>query len=280
MTTTRTHDPALEYQRFYGPAIFEPLCEVLLAAAPPRPGERVLDVASGTGIVTRAAAARVAPGGSALGVDLNPAMVRVAAAQPSPDGAAVTYRRGDAVHLTDGEAEVEQGAFDLVLCQQGLQFFPDRSAALAQMHTAASATGRLGLAVWQGLDVHPLFRSLAEAELPHLADLGVDVGFDDLVAPFSFGDADVLLAEVERAGFREPALSTATIHARFPGADTFVERLELAYAAVVPRFAEDPEAFARYLTAISDDTRATVATYVHGNDVVVPMHTNIVVASA
>ena len=267
--------PAQSYEEFFGPAIFDPLATVTLRHAAPRPGERVLDLACGTGIVTRRVAAAVGPGGRVLGLDVNPAMLAEAASRPRPPGAPVEWRQGDAVR-----ADLSGEEFDLVVCQQGLQFFTDRSAGVRLMRRCLAPGGRAVVAVWRGLEVHPLYRALADAELPHLVSLGADVTLADLEAPFSLGDADELRRLVEEAGFEHVTLAETTIEARFPTPERFVERMEYAYAAVIPAFAADASAFADYLGRITRATRDIVAEHVRGNHVVVPMHTRLVVARA
>jgi SAM-dependent methyltransferase len=113
------------YKRHMVPAIFGPWAEDLVACAAPQPGERVLDVACGTGVVARLVAQRVGPAGQVVGLDLNPGMLTVARALPPSQGAMIAWREGNASAIPLADA-----AFDLVLCQQGLQFFPDRPAAL------------------------------------------------------------------------------------------------------------------------------------------------------
>jgi hypothetical protein len=135
--------------------------------------------------------------------------------------------------------------------------------------------GRLALAVWQGLDRNPVFRALAEAEAPHLIPLGMT--YADLVAPFSLGDADELTALLHDAGFTDLELSEHAIDARFP-AHRFIQNMELAYAAVIPAFAEDRRAFDAYLEAIASETDDIVRRHTHGDTVTIRMHTHIVMA--
>jgi hypothetical protein len=137
--------------------------------------------------------------------------------------------------------------------------------------------GRAVVAVWKGIDRHPLYAALADAEEPHLAALGVSLSREELIAPFMLGDADDLRDLLTRAGFADVELTTDSIAARFD-ADRFVERLEYAYAAVVPAFAQDPEAFQAYLERIAADTKDVVERHRAGDEVVVPMHANIAVA--
>ena len=270
----QTLTPAEAYEQYFGPAIFRPLAEVLVEQAAPCAGERVLDLACGTGIVARRVAPIIGRAGRVVGVDLNPGMIDVARAQPAPDGPPIEWRQGDAVAL-----DLPDGTFDLVLCQQGLQFVPDRPAAVREARRVLVDGGRLVVAAWHGLEQHPLYAALTEAELPHLTALGAAVTRAELVAPFSFGDADELGALLTEAGFAEVEVVSRSIEARFATPDRFVERMEFAYAAVIPQFAEDPAAFASYLDAINRETSAIVERYRDGDWLVVPMHTNLAVAS-
>ncbi|MGH2749588.1 MAG: class I SAM-dependent methyltransferase [Actinomycetota bacterium] len=267
--------PAQAYEDYFGPAIFEPLTQVLLKYAPPQPGERVLDLACGTGIVARHVAPLVGGGSQMVGLDINPGMIEVAQAQPVPEGASIEWRQGDAVTL-----DLPDGAFDVVLCQQGLQFFPDRPASAGHMRRVLADGGRIVLAVWQGLERHPLYEALADAEVPHLGDLGVAVSREEAIAPFSLGDADDLRTLLTDAGLRNIEIAARSIEARFATPDRFVERMEFAYAAVVPAFAENPETFTAYLEKIGNETKPIVERYRMGDQMVVPMHTHIVVAHA
>jgi ubiquinone/menaquinone biosynthesis C-methylase UbiE len=263
--------PAELYESFYGPAIFQPLAEVLVPAAGPRVGERVLDVACGTGIVARRVAPPLGPSGRVLGVDLNPAMIEVARMHPAPEGAPIAWEVDDATALA-----LPAGSFDLVLCQQGFQFFSDRAAALRGFREALTEGGRLALALWKGIEHHPVFAAFAEVEARYLAPLGVT--YDDILAPFSLGDAEEIRALLDAAGFTRIELFEATIDARFPQPETFARNMETAYAAVIPGFAGDPEAFGAYLDGVERDTRDLVRRHTEGNAVRFPMPTHIAVA--
>jgi ubiquinone/menaquinone biosynthesis C-methylase UbiE len=267
-------DPARTYEAYYGPAIFEPLSDHTITLAAPGPGERVLDLACGTGIVARRLVRAVAPAGHVVALDRNPAMLAVgreALAAADGAGATVEWREGDAVHAT------YPTELDLVVCQQGLQFFDDRVAAARRIVAALRPGGRAVVACWRGLDVHEPYRRFAELERPHLEAFGITVPWEDLVAPFLLGDADELRSLFAEAGAADVQVHRRSIVARFPEPDRFLERMEHAYAAVIPRFADDPDAFARYLAAIDDDARPLVDELRDGDHVVVPMHTNVAV---
>jgi ubiquinone/menaquinone biosynthesis C-methylase UbiE len=268
--TAPAPNPAEMYESFNGPAIFEPCSRILVAHAAPCNGEAVLDLACGTGQVTRKIAPLVGASGSVTAVDLNPGMLAVARALPAPEGAGIEWREGDAVDL-----DLPDATFDLLLCQQGLQFFPDRAKALRHVNRVLRPGGRLALAVWQGLDRNPVFRALAEVEAPHLIPLGKT--FADLVAPFSLGDADELTALLHDAGFTSIELSEHSIDARFP-ARRFMQNLQFAYAAVIPAFAEDCGAFEAYLEAVAGDAEEIVRRHTQGDTVTIRMHTHVVIA--
>ena len=141
-----TGSAAERYERVLVPAIFAPWAADLVELAQLQDGERVLDVACGTGVVARHAAQKVGTTGHVTGLDLNQGMVRVARSLPSvPEAAAIVWIEGSALamHLPDA-------AFDVVLCQQGVQFFPDRLAALHEMRRVLVPGGRVLVSVWAG----------------------------------------------------------------------------------------------------------------------------------
>ena len=103
------------------------------------PGDRVLDVGCGTGVLARAAADRVAADGQVTGLDLNEGMLAVAQRlRPQID-----WRQGDATHLPFADE-----SFDVVMSQFALMYFPDRPAALKEMARVLRPGGRLVIAVW------------------------------------------------------------------------------------------------------------------------------------
>lgn len=205
-----------------------------------------------------------------VGVDINPAMLDVARRHGSGD---IEWLEGSGTAL-----DLPDAAFDLMVVQQGLQFFPDREAGAREIRRVLGGGGRLVLAVWKGLDHHPAVRGAgrgrgaAARRARRRRFLG---GPRRSVQP---RDATALRRLLLDSGFADVTLAEATLRARFPDADRFLERLEYAYAAVVPSFAEDSAAFAAYLDAVARATKDVVVSYRQGDDVVVPMQTNIAVA--
>ena len=116
------------YERYLVPSIFAPWALDLIEAAALRPGERVLDIACGTGIVARTAAPTLGGGASVVGLDLSAPMLEAACSAAKAEGVFAEWKEGSAVKLPLADA-----TFDVAFCQQGLQFFPDRPTALREM---------------------------------------------------------------------------------------------------------------------------------------------------
>jgi SAM-dependent methyltransferase len=152
------------YETELVPAIFAPWAPLLVAKAALRHGERVLDVACGTGVVTRLAAEQVGTGGHVVGVDLNPGMLPRARASSLPGGTAVEWREGDA-----GALPFSAASFDAVFCQLGLQYFPERQQAAREMYRILKPGGRLVVPVWRALAHSPGFAALAAALERHVS---------------------------------------------------------------------------------------------------------------
>ncbi len=141
------------YERELVLAVFGVWAPILVELAHPSRGERVVDVACGTGIVARIATARVGPTGAVVGVDLNPGMLSVARSAVSTDsrsGASLQWQEANADKLP-----FPAESFDVAYRQLGLQFFADRAAALREMRRVLGAKGRLALMMWLGIHESP-----------------------------------------------------------------------------------------------------------------------------
>jgi len=185
------------YERYKVPRNHAPVARLLLERVALRPGQRVLDVACGTGIVARLAAPCVAPSGSVVGLDLNEEMLTVARACAAEAGLAIDWRQGDA-----GELPFDKGAFDAVFCQQGLQFFRDKAGALREMRRVVVAEGAVALSVF----VASAYNVALSEALARYAGATVAAR---CMAPFALGDRALLTAIVSDAGFGEIDIQTA-----------------------------------------------------------------------
>jgi hypothetical protein len=145
------------------------------------------------------------------------------------------------------------------------------------MRRVLAPGGRLALAVWRGLEANDFMRALCETEHRHLDVAGMS--FEDVAAPFLFGDAAALRDVVAGAGFEGVEVAPRAIEARFPAAD-FVATLEHAYSAVVPAYAEEPARFQAFVAAVGRDLAPIVERHRRGDEVVFPMAFNLAVAIA
>ena len=200
------------YEQFLVEPLFTPWVDPLLDDVRVAPGDRLLDVACGTGIVARRAKARLGPDAVVVGVDLNPGMLAVAR-RVAPG---IEWREGNATALPlQGEER-----FDVVTCQQGFQFVPDGAAAAQQFRRALAAGGRLGVSTWRPDEEFAVLRSLrgvAEARLGPIVD-----------RRHSLGDPARLEALLRDAGLNEVRSHTQTRVLRFPDGEAFVRMNAMA----------------------------------------------------
>jgi ubiquinone/menaquinone biosynthesis C-methylase UbiE len=173
------------YERELVKPLFQPWVDSLLDAARLSRGEDLLDIACGTGIVARVARRRLGAGSRIVGVDLSPLMIAHASVV-APD---IDLRQGSADELPVAADET----FDVVTCQQGLQFFPDKPKAVSEMRRVMKPNGRVAIATWRPVEESPFI-----LELQRIAERTVG-RIDD--RRHSFGDADALASLLEGAGF-------------------------------------------------------------------------------
>jgi ubiquinone/menaquinone biosynthesis C-methylase UbiE len=197
------------YDEILVPRMFEPWATQLVRMLRVKPGETVLDVACGPGVVARVAAEHVGPSGRVAGCDASEGMLSLARSKEVPDGAApVTYVEASADALP-----FQDGAFDVVTCQQGIQFFPDRLAAAREMYRMLRPGGRVGITAWTAIENSPPFDALAA---------GLEAADAELAAryragPYAFTDGDELQALLDSAGFDDVVVAQPTLPVSFEG---------------------------------------------------------------
>jgi SAM-dependent methyltransferase len=260
-------DAMSAYDEILVPRLFIPFADVLLDEVGVSPGLEVLDVACGPGTVTRRVAPRLGPEGRVTACDLSPAMLEVAAGKPALDAAApITYRQCPA-----DELDVPDGAFDLVLCQQGLQFFPDRLGALAEMRRALKPGGRAGVAVWCAIEECPFWDALADA-VGWILGKEAEIGFRS--GPWGLPEADELARLFEVAEFDDVAVSRWSLPVVFEGGAAQLAAT-LPAASVGPQIAAlDAEGRAALVAA----AEAALEPLVHDGELHSEAATHIVVA--
>ena len=181
-----------------------PFADVAVSAVHPKPGESLLDLACGTGFVTRRAAYSVGAGGSVVGLDINCAMLEVAADE-GPDIA-------DWVCASADDMPFDDCSFDAIVCQQGVQFFPDPVAALAETRRVLRPAGRLCATVWAAPSFSPYFHAVATGLIAAIGDVGVA----PLYAAMPEGGDALLVGWAEAAGLSDIALRQVEVVINLP----------------------------------------------------------------
>jgi ubiquinone/menaquinone biosynthesis C-methylase UbiE len=254
------------YERHLVPAIFAPWATVLLELARLRPGERVLDAACGTGVVARAAMTRVGAAAKVTGVDLNPGMLEMARAVSGEAGYSIAWQEGNLEALPFADA-----AFDVVLCQQGLQFCLDKAAAAAELRRVLREGGRLALSVWRDIRHFPYILAITGA----LADHVSAEASQRMSAPCSFGSADALRALMQQAGYRDVRLRIDVLTMRVSSLETFLPAQFVASPIAADIGALDEDA----RVAFFDDIKRRLLPYMDDAGLAVPFEAHSVMAT-
>ena len=253
------------YEQYLVPPIFESWADRLIETVEIHEGDRVLDVACGTGIVARCAASRVGPSGSVVGLDTNEGMLAVAAETAVDIQPSIEWRRANATDLP-----FDDGQFDIVCCQQALQFFDDPVTAIGEMHRVLTPGGRVGLSVWRSLDYHPAYVVLADALEQHV---GADAG-EMMRSPFPEWDANTLRTFFQDGGFDDVSVTIEIGSMRYPSVEEFVRR----EAASSP-FAESIAAVEQQVQdELVREVGDALYAYTDDNGIVSPMETYVVTA--
>jgi len=171
-----------------------PAQDLLMKMAALESGERVLDTACGTGLVTLPAAAAVAPDGYVVGTDISQSMVDLAAGIAAERGVPnVSYARMELEAIDYGAENVARDHFDAALCSLGLMYAPDPGAALTEMHGALKPGGRMVASVWGKrarcgwAEIFPIVDSRVKSEVCPMF--------------FALGNGEALDYEFKQAGY-------------------------------------------------------------------------------
>ena len=253
------------YERELVGPLFRPWVEEILDEIRVATGDHVLDVACGTGVVARLAKERVGESGTVVGVDASPAMLAVAR-RTAP---AIDWREGDAgaLPLSAGER------FDAVVCQQGIQFFPDKLLAAREMHRALKPGGRLAVSVWRSDEESSVLRELRRVAERHLGPIAD--------RRYGFGDAAALDALLRQAGFRDVRSATLSRVIRFADGSAFIRLNAMAFVSMSPGSKEmSDDERGRTVEAVARESTDAVRSYTDESGLAFELSTNLATASA
>ena len=251
------------YERVLVGPLFRPFAEHLVARLALRPGDRLIDVAAGTGIVARIARERLGPEARIVGVDVAPAMLAVArTVDPTID-----WRAGNAASLPVAAAE----QFTVLTCHQGLQFMPDKAAAIREMRRALAPGGRVGIATWRSLQELPRMLELNAIAERHVGQV-VD-------SRHSFGDANALQRLLSDGGFSDISVETVTHDVQFAEGALFARLNAMAVIGMSDKGKPMSEAERGELAGlVAAESEDVVAKATKDGLFTLPLSTNIAIA--
>jgi ubiquinone/menaquinone biosynthesis C-methylase UbiE len=262
-------NPAQMYEAFLVPAVFRPWAEELVRRLEPREGIRALDAGCGTGVVTRLVAQAIGPKGAVTGLDMNPAMLEIARGIPVEAGSApITWVQSaaDSVALPDA-------TFDLITCQQMLQFAPDRLAVLREFRRLLAPGGRVAIAAWAGAELHPLQMEVDRA-------IQRRTGQPALAAGFALSESEEIRTLLEAAGFRVDGIELVHKESRFRDPEGAIRNHLLAATAGIASFRQlDSEARDEVLRQIASDVAPLVREHTVDGELVHDWHAHIALAT-
>jgi SAM-dependent methyltransferase len=196
------------YERYMVPLLFRPYAELLAARAVQFQPRSILETAAGTGIVTDALV-RALPDAEIVATDLNQAMLDVAETRvQSPN---LSFREADALDLP-----FDDGGFDLVVCQFGVMFYPDKVKGNAEAHRVLREGGHYLLAVWDNIERNPLSNlahQTMQGQFPDNPPMFMKRG------PFSYYEPEWIERDLRAAGFGDIGIETVELRSRSPSAE-------------------------------------------------------------
>jgi SAM-dependent methyltransferase len=231
------------YEAYLVPNVFGPWAWEVMRQARLQPGQRVLDIACGTGVAARFAAPAVGTAGEVVGIDKDDAMLDVARGLPALDRAApMTWQQADAMSLPFPEAR-----FDVALCFEGIQFLPDRAKGLAEFRRVLRSGGRLIGTIWGALEENPGYHAIGDGVSQFVSP---EAG---RLPPFLLHDRAEIQALLAGAGFTDISVKPRRIIMPILSAHHFVNWV--AYGAPTVRLR---------IAQLADKDRAAFYAYVAG----------------
>lgn len=213
---------AMSYDGVLVPLMFEPWARQLLDDYPIWHNCHILDLATGTGIVTRLLSERIGNEGSIVGVDINGEMLEIAKQRLGQNGANITFTESEAHCLN-----LPSNSVDVVVCQQGFQFFPDRSAAAEEIHRVLVPNGKAIISTWLPVSECHVFGVICES----LIFIGENEIAGLMRIPFDFINRGELINHFQAAGFVNISVSERKMPFKIPGG--IDQAIKVAYSTPI-----------------------------------------------
>jgi len=250
------------YEHGLVPAIFAHWSHRTIELVRPQPDDSILDVACGTGVVTRLVAQYVRPEGYIAGLDANAGMIEVARKLPASAGNFIDWYVADALELPWPDE-----TFHIVYCQGGLQFFPDRLTALREMYRVLRPGGKIVAMVCQDIKYCPGFAIVSDLLAQRIGSQMATV----IRIPFAIPGAAEVRSLVTSAGFSDIVVHPKIQMIRFSSPEKFVECL-ITGSTLSPKVNDD------MLASLIQEASKELHTFVNDEGLAFPMRANFVVA--
>lgn len=251
------------YDKLPARYLLGPWSKGLVDAAQLQPNDRVIDLACGTGVVTREAAERLGEDGHITGLDLNEGMLAVAREYPKTSACEIRWIKASAL-----DTGLTEATYDVALCQQGLQFFPYPLQALAETHRILKESGRLCFSIWA--QSGPYNDAVADAVRIHIDNETAQRFLQSRDVPSASELRQLFIA----AGFREVNVACVERRNRLPSIAEFVAE-HLLGVPIADRVRQLSEA---QRLALGADAANRMSQFADGEDAVVPDFINLVSA--
>ncbi len=251
------------YERYIVPTFSRVWARDMVARAQLNKGDRILDLACGTGIVARHVLEHLDNACQVTGTDVNAAVLKKAREICSPDSGPVIWQQSDAVNLPFPDRD-----FNVVLCQQGLQYFSDRPRTLREVARVLVNGGRAYFSVWRSLKYFPFYTALHAALDTYVSSNAADM----LASAFTLGNPDEIRTLLEQSGFEEINISLVIKQMRYDPVEDFL----------IGGFAASP--FAQEILSLPEDKRTamfqavlqSISGYIDDQGLAAPMESYVV----
>lgn len=258
-----TADAAIIYEQQKVPAMFGPLADITLKAINLSADDEVIDIACGTGIVARKVSELIGTKSRIVGVDLNEPMIKTAKSLQDEYSQACEWHIADATSLPFDDNE-----FSLALCQQGIQFIPDKQGVINEAYRVIRPSGRFVLTVWSGV---------ADFMLPIIKSIHQHVSFEaaeKAKEPFGY-DATTLVPLLKNAGFMDINVSLITVDRTIAATKQAIQN-EIMGMPFAPLIKEKGDAV---VDKIIQDALTGLAKHLQGQNFIIPQHTHLIQAT-